>query len=237
MLFRFYIKMLIGGFQKLSLIDFPGTISSIVFTAGCNFRCPYCHNPDLINDYSGKLLSEKDILEILQKSKKMIDGVVITGGEPTLHNDLPDFISILKDIGFKVKLDTNGSNPSMVALLISERLIDYVAMDIKAPKKKYVLISGENFRYEHLMESMEILRSSEIQYEFRTTVYPNLFEMEDYFEIAKDLLPKEKYFLQNIRYEKTLGDIEKPEKIHFSEDIEGILRAALPHLSDNIFSR
>ena len=229
--------MLIGGFQKLSLIDFPGTISSIVFTAGCNFRCPYCHNPDLINDYSGKLLSEKDILEILETSKKMIDGVVITGGEPTLHRDLPEFIRSLKDIGFKIKLDTNGSNPEMVRKLLDDNLVDYVAMDIKAPKRKYVLVSGENFKYESFLESVEVLRSSEVQYEFRTTVYPNLFEMEDYFEIAKDLLLKEKYYLQNIRYEKTLGGIEKPEKVHSSEDVAGILKAALPHLSKNIFSR
>ncbi len=229
--------MLIGGFQKLSLIDFPETISSIVFTAGCNFRCPYCHNPDLINNYSGKLLSEPDILEILKNSKKMIDGVVITGGEPTLQSDLPEFLTALRAIRFKIKLDTNGSNPKMVSDLLKNNLVDYVAMDIKAPKNKYIFISGENFKYEHFLESMEILRSSDISYEFRTTIYPNLFEIEDYFEIAKDLLPKEKYYLQDIRYEKTLGGITKPDKVHSSEEVAGILKAALPHLSESIFSR
>ncbi len=229
--------MLIGGFQKLTLIDFPETISSVVFTAGCNFRCPYCHNPDLINNYLGKLIAEDDILQILKSNRKMIDGVVITGGEPTLHKDLPDFIRKLKEIGFKIKLDTNGSNPQMIFNLLENNLLDYLAMDIKAPRNKYVYVSGENMRYEEIFQSIEILRKGNINYEFRTTIFPNLFEAEDYYEIAKLLLPKEKYYLQDIRYEKTLSNIEKPQRMYSAEDIAQYLKISLPHLSENIFGR
>lgn len=158
--------MLIGGLQKSSLIDYPGKIAAVIFTQGCNFRCPYCHNPELVNGERGTIngkCHEMAVLEFLKKRIGKLDGVVITGGEPTLHNNLPEFIKQIKNLGFAIKLDTNGTNPEMLKQLIDEKLIDYVAMDIKAPLDKYSEIVCTKVDTDKILKSIGILKNSNIK--------------------------------------------------------------------------
>ena len=175
-------KLPIGGFQKQSLLDYPGNISAIVFTQGCNFRCAYCHNPELVLQeqikYARRFNTEK-ILNWINNNQKLLDAVVITGGEPTLHGSLPDFINRIKQLGLKIKLDTNGTNPSLLKQLIHNKQLDYIAMDVKAPLEllKYRKIVGENLNSSLLakvIESIDILMSEGIEYEFRTTLDSSL---------------------------------------------------------------
>jgi len=215
--------MEIGGLQKLTLIDFPGKLAGTVFLIGCPFRCPFCYNlelvmPELIEKHAqrGHPISQKDFFNFLREKKGLLEGVCITGGEPTANSDLPDFCQKIKEMGFLVKLDTNGYDPEMMKKLIDEKLIDYVALDVKAPKEKYgKLIGIENRVFveriiKNIERSVEILKEGKIDYEFRTTVVPTLLEKEDILKIGKWLsslspgqkLPK--YFLQNFRPEKTL---------------------------------
>jgi len=211
--------MEIGGIQKTTLIDFPGKIACTIFLIGCPFRCPFCYNrelvlPELI-EKQPRILKE-EFFNFLEKKKGLLDGVCITGGEPVANEDLPDFCKKIKEMGFLVKLDTNGYDPEMVKNLIDEKLIDYVALDVKAPKEKYgKLIGIENEIFvakivKNIEKMVEILKEGKIDYEFRTTIVPTLLEKSDILEIGKWLsslspgqkLPK--YFLQNFRPEKTL---------------------------------
>lgn len=186
--------MLIGGFQKTSLIDYPGCISSVIFTRGCNFRCPYCHNPELVypEQYTD-LLDEDGVLSYLANHKK--DAVVITGGEPTLQEDILPFAKLLKDMGYLVKLDTNGSRPDVLQLLITERVLDYVALDIKAPKWKYKKTTQIGYNaYTLVMQSKHMILDSGLPYEFRTVFDRNLLKEEDIEEIRKSL-PKDANYM------------------------------------------
>lgn len=206
--------MTFGGLQKLTLIDYPGKIAATVFTVGCNFLCPYCHNPELVDPAKIKdqpKLSEKEILKFLASRQGLLEGVCITGGEPTLSPDLPEFISKIKALGFLVKLDTNGSNPEMLANLLKEKLIDYVAMDIKAPLEKYKKIVGENISLENIQRSVELTCSSP-DYEFRTTVLPALHSEKDILSIGRWLQGSKKYYLQQFKPTKTLDSVFMDEK-------------------------
>ena len=172
--------MRIGGFQKQSFIDWPGKVAAVVFTKGCNFRCDYCHNKDLVMPEAIKASKDIDIdafLNYIDARSKWLDGVVVTGGEPTIHNDLPDFIKRIKAMGLKVKLDTNGSNPILLKTLVEKQSIDYVALDVKTilELKPYQEICGiKDFKLVGLVKrSIEILRNSKIQYQLRTTLLPN----------------------------------------------------------------
>lgn len=196
--------ILIGGLQKSSLIDYPTHISAIIFTQGCNFRCPYCHNPELIFEESHTIESTRAVLNFLQKRIGKLDGVVISGGEPTLQKHLPDFIKQIKDMGFRVKLDTNGTNPEMLKRLINEKLIDYVAMDIKAPIEKYSQVTCTKVNTKDILKSIEILKNSQIDYEFRTTVVKSQLFAEDFEKIAQMIKGCEKYYLQRFVPTKTL---------------------------------
>ncbi len=162
--------MKIGGLIKFTLIDFPGRPAAVIFTQGCNLRCRYCHNPELVYPH---LFTEpaptEEIMSFLQRRQGSLDGVVISGGEPTLHDDLPAFISQIKELGYAVKLDTNGTRPEMLQELIDKKLVDYIAMDLKAPLDKYVLITGIETNPEIILKSMDIIRQSGLEYEFRTT--------------------------------------------------------------------
>lgn len=198
--------ILIGGLQKSSLIDYPECLSAIIFTQGCNFRCPYCHNPELILERKCALTSTRSVLNFLQKRVGKLDGIVITGGEPTLQKHLPEFIKQVKDMGFKVKLDTNGTNPDMLKRLINEKLIDYVAMDIKAPIEKYSQITCTKVNTKDVLKSIEILKSSNIAYEFRTTVVKSQLFPEDFEQIAQMIEGCEKYYLQRFVPTKTLDE-------------------------------
>ncbi len=190
----------IGGFQKLTLIDFPGKIASAVFLQGCNLNCVYCHNRHLIPLKRGNL-NVQDILEYLEGARAFLDGVVISGGEPTIQKGLLLFAQELKRIGYAVKIDTNGTNPEMLELLLSKGLVDFVAMDVKAPltPEKYSGVCGhrvdEEFM-EKIRKSVEIVTSYGVAHEFRTTVVEELLTPADIIEIARSLPPQSSYVLQ-----------------------------------------
>lgn len=203
--------MIIGGIQKLTLIDYPGKLACTVFLAGCNFRCPWCYSSELVLPEKIKnqpKIAEEEVLEFLESKKGLIEGVVICGGEPTIQKDLESFIKKIKEKQFLVKLDTNGSNPKMLKDLVSKKLIDYVAMDIKLPKERYSELTKDPDKIE---ESVEFLKKNKVDYEFRTTVIPDVLKKEDILSIAKWLKGAKKYYLQNFRPEKTLDP--KFEKI------------------------
>ena len=206
--------MQIGGLQKTTLIDYPGRIAATVFLCGCNFRCPWCYSSELVLPEKIKnqpRIPEKEFFDFLKKRKGLLEGVVLCGGEPTINKDLPDFIRNIKRLGYPVKIDTNGSNPEMLKDLIDKKLIDYVAMDIKAPKEKYNEAAGAKVNIKNIGKSVEILKNSNIDFEFRTTVVPSVHTKEDIIKIAKWIGPAKKYFLQNFRPEKTIDP--KLEKI------------------------
>lgn len=193
--------MLILGLQKTSLLDYPHHVASTIFTGGCNFRCPYCHNGDLVLD-AAKIqpYTEDEIFSHLNKRKNTLDGVCITGGEPTLHKDLPDFIKQIKELGLKVKLDTNGSNPDMLTKLLEENLIDHVAMDIKnSPVKYRETIAVDTFNVDYIVESVNILKKLSTSYEFRTTLCKELHTFDDISLIGQWLKGSMAYYLQPFR--------------------------------------
>ena len=179
--------MKIGGLLKFSMIDFPGYISAIVFTQGCNIRCKYCHNPELLPLEAETSYSEEEILYYLEKRKNCLEGLVITGGEPTLQPDLKEFIIKVKALGYKIKLDTNGTNPQMVRELINEHLVDFIAMDIKAPFEKYHLVCGP-VNTAKVYETMTLIINSGIDYQFRTTYYKEVLNDAD-IETIKAMCP------------------------------------------------
>ena len=180
--------MILGGLNKFSLIDYPGKISCIVFTQGCNLKCPYCHNGQLITAIKKDLLKEEAFFEWLEKRKKQLDAVVITGGEPTIQSDLDMFALKIKEMGLLVKLDTNGTNPFVLEYLISNKLVDYIAMDVKATFEKYDAITDSKINTTDLKHSMEIISKSGIEHQFRTT-YVKSFLSEDDIKKIKESLP------------------------------------------------
>ncbi|MDD2913075.1 MAG: anaerobic ribonucleoside-triphosphate reductase activating protein [Candidatus Pacebacteria bacterium] len=201
--------MKIGGLQKLTLIDYPGKPAATIFLAGCNFRCPFCYSKELVlpkEIENHPQILEKEVFDFLKERKGFIDGVIICGGEPSIHKELPQFIKKIKDLGFLVKLDTNGSNPKMLRKLIEEKMVDYVAMDIKGAQKKYEKATGVNINIEDIKESVKILKEGKTDYEFRTTVVPKIHAKEDFLEIGKWIGGNDvKYYLQNFRAEKTIN--------------------------------
>lgn len=190
--------MILGGLQKLTLIDYPGKIAATVFTFGCNFRCSFCHNYDLMGDHTDRVqkpISAQTFFKFLESRVDKLDGVCISGGEPTLHEDLPGFIEKIKKLGFLVKLDTNGTNPEMLQKLIKDKLVDYVAMDIKAPLQKYTQIAEVPVNQLKVQKSVQIIKSL-ARYEFRTTVVNNLHSKTDLIEIIDWIGGAKNYFLQ-----------------------------------------
>ena len=186
------------GFQKMTMLDYPGLVACTLFTAGCNFRCPFCHNAPLVTEITGDdVHTEEDVLAYLTKRKGIIEGVCITGGEPLLHSDLASFIQKLKSLGLKVKLDTNGSDPVRLKQLIDGGLIDYVAMDIKNCSEKYgVTIGADDFDMAPIRESILLLKEGKIPYEFRTTVVPEFHTAQDMEKLAEMIEGAEHYYLQ-----------------------------------------
>ena len=209
--------MLIGGFQKESLIDYPGKICAIIFTVGCNFRCSYCHNSELVIPEKIKnigLYSEEQIFNYLKKRIGIIDALEITGGEPTLQKDLDTFMKKVKSLGLLIKLDTNGTNPEVIKRLINEKLVDYIAMDVKAPLKRYDEITRVSVDIKKIEESIRIIINSDLDYEFRTTAIPYLKE-EDFIEIGKLIQGAKNYYIQQFSNKDTLENLNiepYPEK-------------------------
>jgi pyruvate formate lyase activating enzyme len=214
--------MIIKGLQKLTLIDYPGQIACTIFTFGCNFRCPFCYNAGLVIDDSTPTIPEEEILNFLRERKGFLTGVCITGGEPTLHADLPQFIYRIKRMGYLVKLDTNGTNPRMVENLILRGLVDYVAMDIKAPWEKYNQIVKVEVDLDEIKKTFDLIVRSSIDHEIRTTVVPRIHTQADIVTIARQIKQAERYYLQQFQPIKTLDpqfmrlkpfDVEELEKM------------------------
>lgn len=190
--------MVIHGIQKLTLVDFPHYTSCILFSGGCNFRCPFCQNSSLVLDpMSQGVIDEDEIFSFLKKRKRMLEGVVITGGEPTLNSDLLLFMEKIKDLGYKVKLDTNGYKPDVLESAINKHIVDYVAMDIKTSLDEYPRLSGiKNINTELIRESISILLKEDVDYEFRTTVVKELHNEKNFEKIGKIVEGAKNYFLQ-----------------------------------------
>lgn len=190
--------MNIGGFQKTSLLDYPDLISAIVWTVGCNFRCPFCYNKDLV---LGKVenIVEEEVLSFLNKRKGLLEGLVISGGEPLLQNDIVQFCEKVKKIGYLIKIDTNGIYPEVLQELIDKKLVDYIAMDIKAPKEKYNDLTETKTDIKKIEKSIDIIKKSAPDYEFKTTFIPALLKKEDIIEIAKWLKGAKKFYLQQFK--------------------------------------
>ena len=199
--------MLIGGLQPVTLLDYPQKVAAIIFTIGCNMRCPFCYNPSLVLADGIKrlsLISERDIITFLKKRIKYLDGVVITGGEPTLQNDLLSFCQKLKKIGYLIKLDTNGLRPHVLKKLFDDDLVDYIAMDIKGSKDNYNKSAGIKVDYNHIKKSIKLIINSKFPHEFRTTLVRGLHTKDDVVEISQMVSGADKYFLQSFRKNKDL---------------------------------
>lgn len=229
--------MLIAGLQKISLIDYPNKAAAVVFTGGCNFNCFYCHNRELINKSKipqEMIIQEEDIFNFLKKRINKLDAVSITGGEPTMHRDLPDFIRKIKEIGFLVKLDSNGTNPGMLRKLIKENLVDYLAMDIKAPLtwkdyKKVIRIENKNI-FNKVLESVKILNEGKVSYEFRTSMVDGQFTTKEIERIVKKIKNGGTYYVQNFvdpekegldeEYKTVYKDLKPVKKKDLSEFVK-----------------
>ncbi|MGD0022481.1 MAG: anaerobic ribonucleoside-triphosphate reductase activating protein [Smithellaceae bacterium] len=215
--------MKIGGLQKVSLIDYPDAICAVVFLQGCNFQCAYCHNPQLVDPkLFGPCLDERKVLEFLSVRLGKLDAVVITGGEPTIQKDLLPFIVKIKKLGFAVKLDSNGSQPQVIKKLLEENLLDFIAMDIKAPLEKYRSIVKISIDTQSIKESIKLILKAKIPYEFRTTVVKSQLTTKDILEIAQLLSGAQRYALQKFVPTKTLDKKFLKEKAYPDNKLESI---------------
>jgi pyruvate formate lyase activating enzyme len=232
--------MLLGGLQKMTLIDYPGKIGATVFTVGCNFRCSFCHNPELVLS-SQFMVSpnddtlEREFFEFLKTRQGKLDGVCITGGEPTLQPDLIEFIAKIKKMGFAVKLDSNGTRPDILQELFKKKLVDYVAMDIKASLNNYQKICGIKIDLDRINLSVDLIKNSGVDYEFRTTVVPDLHSVEEFKDVAKWLAGSKKYILQKYEDNGKILDETLTEKISGKkidlDKIKKIMEATIENVS------
>ena len=220
--------MNISGIQKMTLLDFPGRCACTVFFSGCNLRCPFCHNASLVLDNPAPAMTEGDFFTFLKKRKGLLDGVCVTGGEPTLRKDLPDFIRKIKEMGYLVKLDTNGSNPKMLNELLSENLPDYVAMDIKNCPDRYAATCGGPDILPHVEECLDLLRNSPVEWELRTTCVKPFHDCDAMEAIGKWLRGTEHYYLQAF---VDSGDLVGSGISGFTkEEMEALCQAVLPYI-------
>ena len=225
------MRFIIGGVQKTSLLDFPDKISAIVFTQGCNFNCGYCHNPNLLNSKQD-IYSTDVFFEFLDKRKGKLDGVVITGGEATLQLDLIPFIKEVKSKGFLVKLDTNGYKPDVLEEALS--LVDYIAMDIKAPLEKYNQITRIDINPEKILKSIQLIMNSNIKYEFRTTVLKSQLLLEDFENIGKLISGAEKYYLQKFEAKTEINDMTLKNETSYTNSEFNQIIAILKKYINNV---
>jgi pyruvate formate lyase activating enzyme len=222
--------MLIGGFQKFSLIDYPGKICAIIFTQGCNFRCPYCYNVELVDPQKfGPPIPETEIFSFLEKRIGQLDAVEITGGEPTLQKDLLAFLEKIKEMGFLIKLDTNGSSPDVIREALKKKIVDYLAMDVKAPLEKYRMVTASKIDLTKIKESIQLIMESGLDYEFRTTIVESLLTNEDIIKIASLISGAKLYVLQKFVRTKTLKKEFAKEKSKTTEELEKLKHLILQH--------
>ncbi len=229
--------MIIGGLQPVTLLDYPQKVAAIVFTSGCNMRCHFCYNfklvlPELIKDQQS--FKEDEVLAFLKRRSQYLDGLVITGGEPTMQADLPEFLRQVKDFGYQVKLDTNGLLPEVLEKLLLEKLIDYIAMDIKGPLDQYEKFCGVKIKPEIIASSVKIVRNSGLPHEFRSTLVKGLHQKNDIIEMAKVIEGADLYYLQNFQADEILsGDISKVSGFTLEEleamqkSIKGLVKQCL----------
>ena len=216
--------MKLQGLQKMTLLDYPGRVACTVFLGGCDFRCPFCHNFELVVGPLPTYMEEDEFFAFLDKRHGLLDGVAITGGEPCLRRELPDFIARIKDAGFPVKLDTNGSNPTMLGSMLERGLIDYVAMDVKNAPAKYAKTVGlRDIDLAPINKSIALLKDAGIEYEFRTTVVRELHEAADFEQIGRWIEGADRYFLQPFESNDAVPDrtlsAPDPEQLHAFRDI------------------
>lgn len=225
--------MLIHGLQNLTLLDYPEHLAAVLFTGSCNFRCPFCQNGSLVlNPSKEPVIPEEDILSFLKKRRGVLTGVCITGGEPTLHSDLPELIKKIKDLGYQIKLDTNGTHPAMVKQLAREGLLDYVAMDLKTSRPNYALVSGcSHVSMKSLQETIDFLMNGTLEYEFRTTVVRGLHTASDFQDIGQWIAGAKRYFLQSYKDSEYILQKKQFEMSAFStEEMKELLDLVLPSI-------
>ena len=223
--------MIISGLQKTTLIDYPGKVACTVFTRGCNFRCGYCYNKELVLSNAPSIALDEFFI-FLETRRNFLDGVCITGGEPTIHKDLPEFCRRIQDLGLFVKLDTNGSNPEMLRRLIDEGLVDYIAMDIKASLQRYAQVVGREVDLGALQRSVDLIISSGVDYEFRTTVIPYHLDNDAFRSIRTLCAGAKRFVLQEFR----TGDLINPaynamERQNTLERYQDELRETIPEVT------
>lgn len=223
--------MHILGFDHTTLLDFPGNIAATIFLGGCNLRCPFCHNAGLLHITTANEISYVSVLSYLKKRSNILEGVCITGGEPTLNPDLPMLIQEIKDLGLRVKLDTNGTNPMLLEQLLHDSMLDYVAMDIKNSKQKYSITCGKNINLDAIEQSITLLKQNTIPYEFRTTVVKGLHNYDDFKWIGEWLKGECSYFLQNYveSQQILLPHVFSAYSMDELHNIQNILLPYLPH--------
>ena len=225
--------MIFNGFQKMTLLDYPGKVACTLFTAGCNFRCPFCHNALLVTKIDNSdIYDDEFVLGFLDKRKGLLDGVCVTGGEPLMHPELEDFLAKVKEKGYKIKLDTNGSYPDRLENAVKKGLVDYVAMDIKNRKEKYGLTAGlPDFDVSAVERSVDFLINSGIDFEFRTTVVKELHTVEDVGKIAEWIKGTKKYFLQNfVDSGNLIGENLHPADKNTLEDMKNAASKLIPRV-------
>ena len=212
----------IAGIQKTTLLDYPTKVAAIVFTQGCNFRCGYCHNPELLEQNKNTDFLPENFISFLKTRQGKLDGVVITGGEPTLQSGLYDFIKQIKQLDFAVKLDTNGTNPKILKKLLSENLVDYIAMDIKAPLEKYSEITGINVNTNNIKTSIDLIIKSLTEYEFRTTVLKSQLSFEDFDKIGQTIKGANLYYLQKFVPNKIYNENLNSDTTYNNDELQAI---------------
>jgi len=219
------------GFVETSFVDWDGNVSSVVFTPGCNFRCPFCFNKDLVLDPDSiEDIPEEFIIEYIEKHRDFIDGLCITGGEPTMMTELPDFCKRLKEKGFGVKLDTNGANTEVLKSLIDQKLVDYIAMDLKGPWDKYSEFAGVAIDVEKIKESVQIIMNSGIGYEFRTTIIPGMHTKEVFEKTVLQVKSAKKYCIQKFRPANCIDPAFNNIKAQSQEEFEEFAGIARKHV-------
>jgi pyruvate formate lyase activating enzyme len=225
----------IKGLEKNSLIDYPEKVSAVVFVGGCNFRCPFCHNRDLVLEHEKiPTIPEEEILAFLKEREKWLDGIVVSGGEPAMHKDLPGFLEKLKGIGYAVKLDTNGTNPQMLKELMDKGLVDYIAMDIKAPLEKYEKSSGVKADTKNIRESIRLIINSGIEHEFRSTILPALHTKEDVGTMARMVKGGRKFYLQQFRPRNTIDPEMGKERPFSKEEMKELRDLCRKHVDTEV---
>jgi pyruvate formate lyase activating enzyme len=224
--------MKIGGVQKLSLVDYPGHTAIALFTIGCNMRCGYCHNPELVlPERYANTIPEEDIFYFLEKRVGKVEGVVISGGEPTMHADLPDFIRRVKQLGYLVKLDTNGTHPTMLQALLDEGLLSYVAMDIKASMARYEEVAARPIIVEDIQKSVALIKNSGIDHEFRTTLVKSQVSYDDLEEIGQLVHGSPRFALQRFRPGRTLNPQFAHEQTYSDAELQTIKERMERHVA------